>query len=122
MSPPKQHLHLFLVGVRCRHALAQKTVQISQTARAGQHALHERRGLGMARHRGQGLAQGRHRVVHVTGLVAAPRDLAVQTHGPLRAIRSGPLGVGEDRGQGIQSLVIARVEPHHIAQLLGRLL
>ena len=76
----------------------------------------------MAGHRGQGLAQSCHGVVHVTSLVAAPCDLAVQTHGPLRAILTCPLGIGEDCGQRVQSLVVARVEPNHIAQLLGRLL
>ena len=122
VGPLEQHLDFFLIGVRRRRPLAHETIQVGQPARTGQQPLHQDRGIHMAGHGCQGLAQGCNGVFHVAGFLSTPSDLGVKPRGPLPTVRARPLGIGKHRGQGIQGLVVARVQAHHIAQSLRCLL
>ena len=113
-----QDFDLFLVGSRLGHAFAQEAVEIGKAIGLGQHAFEQRHGLGVERNSGQCLAQRGHGVVHIAGFVPSPRDLVVQPRGAFGTIGAVPVGIGIDRCQGFQGLVIARIKPDDIAQLL----
>jgi hypothetical protein len=113
-----QDFDLFRVGSRLGHAFAQEAIEIGKAVGFGQHAFEQRQGLGVEGNRGQGLAQGGHGVVHIAGLVPPARDLVVQARGAFGTVGAVPVGIGVDRRQRLQGLVIARIKPDYIAQLL----
>ena len=109
---------LLLVGAGVGDALAQEAVEVGEAARFGEHAFEQGQRLGVEGHRAQGLAQGRHGVVDVARLVPPARDLVVEAGRALGAVRPRPVRVGEDRGQGLQRLVVARIEADHVGKPL----
>ena len=121
LGPLEQEVHLlFAASRRLGHPLPVVEIQVGQAAGAVQHLLHQVGRLGVAGHRGQRLAQGRHRVVDVARLVPAAGDLVVDGGRPLLAVVAQPARVGVDGGQRLQRPVVARAQAHHLAQALGR--
>ena len=105
-----EDLDLLFGGARLADALAQEPVQVGKAAGVGEHPFEQGQRFRVVGHRGQGPAQGRHRVVHVPGLVATPRDLVVETRRPLRPVGAGPVGIGVHGRQRLQGLVVAGIK------------
>jgi len=113
-----QELDLLLGGAGVRDALAQEAIEVGETTGVGEDALEQGQRLGVEGDGAERLAQGRHGVVDVPGLVPPAGDLVVEPGRALRAVGAVPVRVGEHGGQGLEGLVVARVEPNDVGELL----
>jgi hypothetical protein len=97
----------------------ERALEIGQAAGFVEHALEQLGDLGVPRYGRQPLAQGGERTVDVTGFLAPARHLVKQGGGALGTVLADPVRVGIHAGQRLQRLVVARTQPHDLADALG---